>query len=149
MTILSSGAIEEADSHEVPNSKVEADKTPSKRQRGAGKDEVVQMEEPCRLLQDQGSRHQASKEGMDLNSEEAGIDASDAGPLSEKGGIGFSAGQDTNLQREPTAPENGSNGMLAPGRRKEPVNLDSLEDNNGTVAPVRSRGEADSDGKNL
>lgn len=154
MTIFSSGAIKDADSHEVPFSKVEADKMPSKRQTGAGKDEAVQTDEPCRLVQDPGSRrppgeHQASKEGTDLNSEEAVIDAPDAGPLSGKRVIRLSAGQDSHLQRESTPPANGSNDVLAQGRRREPVDLDSLEDNNGRVAPVGSRGEANSDGKTL
>lgn len=138
---------------------VEADKAPLKRKTGVDNDNMVQMDMSSGLLQDQVSRgpqgeHQASREPIDLNSEEAmTVDAQE--PLSGKQVIHSSGEQaiasaslGTDLQRKASpARVNGLNGMLAPGRSRELLDLDSLEDNNGRHAPVGNRGDTDYDGK--
>lgn len=137
---------------------VEADKAHSKR-KTVDNDNMVQMDMSSGLLQDQvrpHGEHQASREPIDLNSEEAMIvDAQEAEPLSGKQVIHSSGEQaiasaslGTNLQRKASpARVNGLNGMLAPGRSRELLDLDSLEDNNGRHAPVGNRGDTDYDGK--
>lgn len=140
---------------------VEADKSPLKRKTGVDNDNMLHMDMSSRLLQVQMSRephgeHQASREPIDLNSEEAMIvDAQEAEPLSGKQVIHSSGEQaiasaslGTDLQRKASpARVNGLNGMLAPGRSRELLDLDSLEDNNGRHAPVGNRGDTDYDGK--
>lgn len=162
VTIHFPDAFSDPDSHEMMISKVVgADKAPSKRAAGVDKDHVVQM------VQEQVSRrphkeHQASRDQHDHNSEEAmTVDAQEAEPSSGKQVIHSSgeqtinsASQGMDLQRKATPARvngvvNGFNGMLAPGRSREQLDLDSLEENNGRHEPVGNRGDTDYDGKTL
>ena len=124
------------------------------------------MDVSSRPVQDQGSREhgephvaqQASRERADLNSEEGMmVDTQGAKSLSRRQVIHSSRDQvtdnarlGTSVQRRATPRRvNGLNAMLPPGQSREPLDLDSLEVNNGRPAPVGNRGEVDYDGKTL
>lgn len=135
---------------------------------GVDKDNMGQMDMSSRLVWDYGSReysgpqgalvevHQVSRERTDLNSEEGVlVDAQEAGKLQRKQVIRFSgdqvtdgAIQDINLQiKALSGRAAGLNGMLAPGRSRELLDQDSLEDNNGRNAAVGNSRDIDYDGK--
>ncbi|XP_044063540.1 uncharacterized protein LOC122881414 isoform X2 [Siniperca chuatsi] len=153
-------AFKDLDSHEIMIPKVvEKDKAPSRRNTG---DNMGPMDMSSMLVRDQGSgehsgphgAHQASRERTDLNSEEeVMVVAQEAENVSGKQVIRSSGAHmtdsdslGTNVQRKATPGRvNGFNGMLAPGRSRELLDWDSLEDNNGRPAPVVNRGDTDDD----
>nr|XP_046256033.1 uncharacterized protein LOC124065053 [Scatophagus argus] len=146
---LDTNGFTDPDSHEtiIPKD-MEKDKSPSLRKT----DNKRPMDMSSQLFQDQGSReyrgphreHQASKERIDLNSEEGvAVDAQKAEHSpgkqvirSSRDQADDSAGLDLILQRKATPGRvNELNGMLAPGRSRELLDWDSLENNNGRPAP--------------
>ncbi|KAF1387783.1 hypothetical protein PFLUV_G00083530 [Perca fluviatilis] len=140
------------DSDEIVIPKVvEKDKAPLRR-----KTNMRLMDMSSRLVQDQGSRehggphrtHQASRERTDLNSEEGvTVDSQKAENLSRKQVISLSRDRVTSSLQRKAAPGrvHELNGMLVPGRSRELLDPDSLEDNIGRPAPVGNRGDADYD----
>ncbi len=59
-----------------------------------------------------------------------------------------SASRGSDLLRKATPGRvNGLNGLSAPGRSRELLDWDSLEDNNGRPTPVSDRGNTDHDGE--
>ncbi|KAK9513638.1 hypothetical protein VZT92_027154 [Zoarces viviparus] len=100
------------------------------------------------LVQDQGSREHSGPHGAHPASIEQAVDAQEAENLSGKQVVRLSGDQVTgSLQRKATpARVHGFNGMLAPGRSRELMDHESLEDN-GRPAPVGNRGDTDYDGK--
>lgn len=132
------------------------------------KDNVGQMDTSSRLIWDYGSREysgpqralveiqRASREHIDLNSEEGVmVDAQEAGNLLRKQAIPFTADQVTdsasqgiNLQKKASSGRAAElNGMLTPGRSRELLDQDSLEDNNGRPAALGNSRDVDYDGK--
>ncbi|CAK6960475.1 uncharacterized protein LOC122987485 isoform X2 [Scomber scombrus] len=155
------------DSHEITIAEAaEKDKAPSQRKMGMDKDNVGQMDISSRLVWDYGSREysgpqrallevqRASREHTDLNSEEGVmVDAQEAGNLLRKQAIPFTADQVTdsasqgiNLQKKASSWRAAElNGMLTPGRSRELLDQDSLEDNNGRPAALGNSRDVDYD----
>lgn len=143
--VLSPDACRGLDSDEIMISKVlEKDQAPSRRKTNVGS-----------LVQDHGSRehggpqgaHPASVERTDLNGEQT-VDIQEAEHVPGKPVLRWSEDQVTSsIQRKATPGRvHGLNGMPTPGRSRELMERDSLEDN-GRPAPVGTRGGTDYDGK--
>ncbi|XP_044215322.1 uncharacterized protein LOC122987485 isoform X2 [Thunnus albacares] len=160
-------AFKDLDSYEITIPKaVEKDKAPSRRKMGVDKDNMGQMDMSSKLVWDYGSRgysgpqgalvevHRASREHIDLISEEGVmVSSQEAGNLQRKQVSHFSgdqvtdsASQGIDLQRKASSGRAaGLNGMLAPGRSRELLDQDSLEDNNGRPAAVGNSRDIDYD----
>lgn len=132
---------------------VEKVKIPSRRKTGGDKGNVGLMS--SRLVQDQGSRepdgppreHQASREPTDLNDEE-GVTVDAQLVRLSRDQVTDNASLSSNLKRKATpGGADGLKSMLAPGRNREPVDQDSVEDDNCRPPPVDNRGDTDYDGK--